>query len=84
MEELNFIYIASITMQIVSRRCTETQSMTPEQISLTNVIILNPNLEKWQVKKKTPTAGEKKTFKPNSCKEKLHYKRKKPQAGPGS
>ena len=33
--QFNFIYIASITIQIVSWRFTETQSMTPEQKSLT-------------------------------------------------
>ena len=59
-------------MQIVSRSFTETQIMTPEQISLTKVIILNPNQKKWQVKKKkTPTVGEKKKDQ-NSGKEKLH------------
>ena len=33
--QFNFIYIASITIQIVSRSFPETQIMTPEQISLT-------------------------------------------------
>ena len=35
--QFNFICIASITMQIVSRRFTETQSMTPKKISLTKL-----------------------------------------------
>ena len=40
--QFNFICIASVTMTIVSRHFTETQIMTPEQISLTKIIILNP------------------------------------------
>ena len=35
--QFSFISIASFTMQIVSRRFTESQGMTPEQISLTKV-----------------------------------------------
>ena len=58
-------------MQIVSRSFMETQIMTSEQISLTKVIILNPNQRKRQVKKETPTAEEKKNFKPNRDKKKL-------------
>ena len=42
----NLIYIASITMQIVSRFFPEIQIRTTEQISLTKVIILNPNQKK--------------------------------------
>ena len=72
-------------MQIVSRHFTEIQSMTPEQIPLTKVIILNPNQRKIASKtKKLPQWWRKKIFKPNSGKEKLHYKRKKPRAGLGS
>ena len=67
--QFNFICIASIKMQVVSRRSTETQSMTTEQISLPKIIILNPNQRKMA--KKTPLA-EKKTCKTNSGKEKLH------------
>ena len=41
--QFNFIPIASITKQIVSKRFSETQIMTPEQILLTKVILLNPS-----------------------------------------
>ena len=47
-------------MHIVSWRFTETQSMTPDQISITKIIIVNPNQRKMASKKKTPTGGEKK------------------------
>ena len=41
--QFNYICIASITILIVSRSFSETQSMTPEQILLTEVILLNSN-----------------------------------------
>ena len=42
-----------------------------KHISLTKVIILNPNQRKMAGKKKLPQRGKEKTFKPNSGKEKL-------------
>ena len=70
--QFNFIYIASITIQIVSRIFTETQIMTPDQISLTKVIIWNPNQRKMAGKKKTPPAGEKNTLSQTVARKKLH------------
>ena len=55
----------------VSRHFTVTQSMTPEQISLTKAIILNLNQRKMAGKKNNFHRRRKKSFKPNSGKEKL-------------
>ena len=56
--QFNFIYIVYIKIQIVSRIFPETQIMIPEQISLTKVIILNPNQRKT-VARKTSTRRKK-------------------------
>ena len=45
------ILIASITMPIVARHFTETQRMTPKKISLTKIILYNPNQRKMASKK---------------------------------
>ena len=50
--QFNFICIASTTTQIHSRRFTETQSMTPEQISSTKILIPNLHQRKMASKKK--------------------------------
>ena len=68
-------------MQIVSRRFTETQIKTPEQISLTKVKILIPNQRKMAGKKnkKFPQQEKKRKLQAKQWqKKKLHYKRKKP------
>ena len=62
--QFNFICIVSITMQIFSRWFTETQSMNTEQVSLTKVIILNPNQRKMASKKKLPQ--QEKTYRQKS------------------
>ena len=59
--QFHFIYIVSITVQIASRHFPGIQIMTPEQISLIKVILLNPNQRKM-AGKKTHCRRKKKTL----------------------